>query len=480
MYAYDRLFIGGEWVNPSTTSMLNIISPTTEETIGRAPEGSQADIDRAIAAARSALHDGPWPRLSACARANFLHALAEGLRARFADFARVQVDEGGAPYTSVATPTVANVGIVLDYYADLAATYPFEEIRAGLMGKTHIVREPVGVVGAIVPWNYSFALSIVKLAPALLAGCTVVLKATTTTPFYSFLLAEVLQEIGLPAGVVNIVPTGPEVSEHLVTHPQVNKISFTGSTATGKRIAALCGQGLKRVNLELGGKSPAILLDDAPVENFLNLLVYSVLPNSGQACYAQTRILVPQSRHDDIVEALCTRVRALVVGDPLDPITEVGPLISARQRDRVEGYIASGLAQGARIAVGGKRPAALTRGWFVEPTIFINVDPSMNIAQEEIFGPVLTVLSYKDEEDAIRLANDSIYGLCGSVWTHDIERGRAVARRIHSGMLNVNTFGFDWIGPFGGFKQSGIGREFGPEGVNEYTELKSILVPAEQ
>jgi betaine-aldehyde dehydrogenase len=304
----------------------------------------------------------------------------------------------------------------------------------------------------------------------------VILKPASETPLHSYILAEVLEEIGLPRGVLSILPAGREVSEYLVTHPGVDKIAFTGSTAAGKRVAALCGQALKHVSCELGGKSAAILLDDVVLDQIVTPLIYSALSNNGQTCIAQTRLLVPQRRYAEITEALIERVRALHVGDPLDPTTEIGPLVTQRQRDRVEGYIATGLAEGAKIAVGGGRPTDLTKCWFVEPTIFVDVKNSMRIAQEEIFGPVLVILPYADEEEAIALANDSAYGLGGSVWTADQARGIALARCIQTGSVGVNMFNLDPAAPFGGWKQSGIGRELGREGLEEYFELKSILL----
>ncbi len=341
-----------------------------------------------------------------------------------------------------------------------------------------VLREPVGVVGAIVPWNYPLVLSFFKLAPALLAGCSVILKPASETPLHTYILAEILEEIGLPQGVMSILPASREVSEQLVTHPDVDKIAFTGSTAVGKRVALLCGEALKHVSCELGGKSAAILLDDVMLDNIITPLIYAALPNNGQTCIAQTRILVPQNRYDEITEALIERVRALNVGNPLDPKTEIGPLVTQHQRDRVEGYIASGLAEGAKIVLGGGRPTAMTKGWFVEPTIFVDVKSSMSIAQEEIFGPVLVILSYTNEEEAIAIANDSTYGLSGSVWTTDLARGMAIARQMQTGSLGINNFGLDPAAPFGGWKQSGIGQELGREGLEEYFELKSILLPS--
>ncbi|EFH82944.1 aldehyde dehydrogenase [Ktedonobacter racemifer] len=480
MQSYDRLLIGGKWDAPATPSVLQVISPLTEEVIAQIPDCSTRDIDRAVAVARASQDHGPWPHMPVAERIGILRKLAAGLRAHELDFARTQSEEVGSPYSLISAIQAEVAAALLDYYLDLGSTYPFEEVRPGLFSKALVLREPVGVVGAIVPWNYPLSLSFFKLAPALLAGCSVILKPDSATPLHSYILGEILQEIGLPQGVMSILPAGREASEHLVTHPDVDKIAFTGSTAVGKRVAALCGQTLKHVSCELGGKSAAILLDDVALDQIITPLIYRALPNNGQTCIAQTRLLVPQTRYAEITEALVERVRTLRVGNPLDPHTEIGPLVTQRQRDRVDGYIASGLAEGAKIAVGGKHPPAMTKGWFVEPTVFVDVNSSMRIAQEEIFGPVLVVLPYADEEEAIALANDSAYGLSGSVWTADQARGIALARRIQTGTIGINNAGLDPAAPFGGWKQSGIGRELGREGLEEYFELKSILLPPER
>jgi betaine-aldehyde dehydrogenase len=336
--------------------------------------------------------------------------------------------------------------------------------------------EPVGVVAAIVPWNVPLFTAALKLGPALAAGCTVVLKPAPETPLDAYLLAEVIEASGLPEGVVNIVAAGREAGEHLVCHPGVDKVGFTGSTAAGRRIASLCGERLKRFTLELGGKSAAVILDDADIAATMAGLVPAAFMNNGQACVAQTRILAPAERYDEVAEALVEAVRAMTVGDPLDPTTVIGPLVAARQRDRVEGYIAAGIEEGAKPAIGGNgRPAR--PGWFVEPTVFIGANNQMRIAREEIFGPVVAVIPYEDTEDAIRIADDSDYGLSGSVWTADVSRGLEVARRVRTGTFGVNGSGMDFGAPFGGFKSSGIGRELGPEGLTHYLEDKTITLP---
>jgi aldehyde dehydrogenase (NAD+) len=479
MRRHDRLFIGGEWVPPATRDTLEVISPHTEEVIATVPAASPADIDAAVAAARRAFDEGPWPRLAPAERAEVMARLSAIIQRRSQELAETISREMGAPISWSILGQVLSSAMVLDFYTDLARTYPFEEVRAGTLGNKAIVRrEPVGVAGAIVPWNVPLFVTMLKLGPALAAGATVVLKPAPETPLDAFLLAEALVEAGLPPGVVNVVPAGREVGEHLVTHPGVDKIGFTGSTAAGRRIGALCGERLKRVTLELGGKSAAIVMDDADLAQVVPPLLGAALMNNGQACGAQSRILVSRARYREVVGALCEAVAAQTVGDPLDPATTIGPLAAARQRARVEGYIATGRAEGAEIAIGGGRPAGLPTGWYVEPTVFVDVDNRMTIAREEIFGPVLAVIPYDDLDDAVRIANDSDYGLSGTVWTADPAAGVAVARRVRTGTYTVNGFMLEFTCPFGGFKQSGLGRELGPEGLEAYLEPKSISLPA--
>jgi aldehyde dehydrogenase (NAD+) len=366
----------------------------------------------------------------------------------------------------------------MDYYGGMGAEFPFEEERKGVMGPVLVRREPVGVVGAIVPWNVPLFVTALKLAPALIAGCTVVLKPSPETALDSYLLAEVATEIGLPAGVLNIVTAGRETSQHLVTHPGVDKISFTGSGAAGRHIAALCAQDLRRVTLELGGKSAAVVLEDADLDTSLGHIVSNGLMNNGQACIAQTRILAPKSRYNDVVEALAAKVSALKVGSALDAETQIGPLVANRQRDRVLGYIEKGKEAGARVVTGGGRPADQDRGWFVSPTVFADVDNHMIIAEEEIFGPVLSVIQYDGPDDAVRIANDTTYGLSGAVYGENVDLATDVARRLRTGTVAVNNMSpMDFAAPFGGFKQSGLGRELGPEGLQAYLEYKTITLP---
>ncbi len=479
MIVKEKLYIGGQWVPPSTGATVDVIGAATEEVIGRVPDGARPDMDKAVAAAREAFDKGPWPRMSPDERAAVMDKVSAGIQARYQEIAETISQENGSPISFSIMGQVFASTMVLDYYAKLARDFPFEEPRQGVLGSILVRREPVGVVAAIVPWNVPLFVTMLKLAPALAAGCTVVLKPAPETPLDAYQLAECLEAAGLPDGVVNIVMAGREVGEYLVTHPDIDKVSFTGSTAAGRRVAGLCGERLRRCTLELGGKSAAIILDDADLaETIAGLYVPTSLMNNGQACVAQTRILASRVRYQEVVDALVEATRTIKVGDPLDPDTAVGPLVAERQRTRVEGYLAKGQEEGAKIAVGGGRPAGLPKGWYVEPTVFVDVDNKMTIAQEEIFGPVVVVIPYDDVDDAVAIANDSQYGLSGSVWSTDQAAAVDIARRVRTGTMGINGMGMDFGGPFGGYKCSGLGRELGPEGLQGYLEYKNITLGA--
>jgi aldehyde dehydrogenase (NAD+) len=467
-----RPYIGGEWVERSGGRSVDVVNPATEEPIGRAQLASASDIDRAVRAARAAFEAGPWAESTVSERAAVMISAGELIAERAALLTQTITLEVGSPLAIAGWQPVA-AKLYLDWYAALASTFPWEEERAGVRGPMLVRRQPVGVVGAIVPWNFPVALSFPKLAPALLTGCSVVLKPPEETPLFGSLLAEVFEDAGLPPGVFNVVPADREVSEELVKHPLVDKISFTGSTRAGRRIAALCGDQIKRCSLELGGKSAAIVLPDADLDVVIGDLAPNTMRNNGQTCTNATRVLAHRRRYAEVVEALREEIGAFQVGDPADPDVFIGPLVSAAQRERVEGYIAKGRAEGATVVLGGGRPDR-ERGYFVEPTVFADVDNAMTIAQEEIFGPVVTVIPYDDTDHAVAIANDSRYGLSGSVWGPDVEHAKDVARRIRSGNVAVNQHTLDPAGPFGGFKQSGLGRENGVEGIDAYVELQTI------
>jgi betaine-aldehyde dehydrogenase len=477
MSSFDQLLIGGEWVAPASDRRFEVVSPATLQVVGSVPEAVEADVDAAVAAARQAFDHGPWPTTSPADRAKVIARFTELLAEHLEDFKSVISNEMGAPHATVEMMMYTPASAVLDVYSGLAETFPWEETRTGMFGVTKVRREPVGVVAAIIPWNVPLFIAINKLIPALLAGCTAILKPAPETPMDALMLGKLFMEAGLPEGVLSVLPAEREVSEYLVTHPGVDKVSFTGSTAAGRKVGALATERLKRVSLELGGKSAAIVLEDVDLASSAFMIAYSGLMNSGQACVAQTRILAPRSRYDEITEAVVESAKMMVVGDPSDPATQMGPLVAERQRDRVEGYIEKGKAEGARLVLDGKRPAGLDTGWYVGPTVFADVDNKMTIAQEEIFGPVLSVIPYDTEAEAIDIANDSDFGLAGSVWTADVQHGYEIATKVRTGTYGINWYAFDMGSPFGGFKCSGIGREDGPEGLAAFCELKSILMP---
>jgi aldehyde dehydrogenase (NAD+) len=472
----DRFFIGGEWVAPSSDALIEVTDSATEELYLSVAEAKDADIHRAVAAARQAFDEGPWPRMTHSERAGYLRAMGAGIKERSEDFGQVWPRESGVLH-AVARFTPLGSAATFDYYAGLADTFPFEERATPMAGAFGLlVREPVGVVGAIIPWNAPLSLISYKIAPALLAGCTVVLKSSPEAPAEGYLIAEIAEAAGLPPGVLNVVTADREVSELLVRDPRVDKITFTGSTAAGRRIASICGERIARCTLELGGKSAAVILDDMDLGVAAKALAGAECFLSGQVCSSLTRVVVTRSRHDEMVEALAAAFSQVRVGDPFDATSQMGPLVAERQRDRVEGYIAKGIADGATLATGGGRPAGLDRGWYVEPTVFGNVDNSSTIAQEEIFGPVLSVIPADDEQQAVAIANDTIYGLNASVFTNDVDRARQVAARLRSGTVGHNAFRTDFNIAFGGFKQSGIGREGGTEGLLPFLETKTVIL----
>src|SRR5580692_7125106 len=472
----DRFYIGGQWVEPSSDAKIKVIDSDTEQVYFTVPEAQAADISRAVGAAREAFDSGPWPWLTHEQRAEYLRAIGAELSRRGADLGEIWPRESGvlhaiARYGGIGAEQTFNA------FAALASTFPFEEPAKPSAGQFGLlVREPVGVVGAIIPWNAPIGLISNKVAPALLAGCTVILKNSPEAPGEGYLLAEAAEAVGLPAGVINVVTADREVSELLVRDPRVDKITFTGSTAAGRRIASICGERIARCTLELGGKSAAVILDDADIETTARTLSRAECFLSGQVCSSLTRIVVPQARHNELLEALAATFSQVRVGDPFNAQSQMGPLAAERQRDRVEGYIAKGVADGATLATGGGRPKDLDRGWYVEPTVFGNVDNSSVIAQEEIFGPVLSVIPAADEDDAVRIANDTIYGLNASVFTNDVNRARQVGGQMRTGAIGHNGFKSDFDMGHGGFKQSGIGREGGIDGLLPFLESKAMLL----
>jgi len=471
-----QFFIGGGWVDPSSTDTIDVKDSTNERVFLSVAEAKAPDIDRAVAAARSAFDQGPWARTTHRERAEYLRAIANGLRERAADFGDLWPRESGVLH-AVAQHAAIGGAATFDYYAGLADTYPFEERATPSMGDFGLlVREPVGVVGAIIPWNAPLGLISYKVAPALIAGCTVILKSSPEAPAEGYILAEIAEAVGLPPGVVNVVTADREVSELLVRDPRVDKITFTGSTAAGRKIASICGERIARCTLELGGKSAAVVLDDMDISTAAATLARAECMLTGQVCSSLTRVVVTKDRHDEMAEALAAAFSKVKVGDPFEASTQMGPLVAERQRDRVEGYIAKGKAEGATLVTGGGRPKDLEKGYYIEPTVFGNVDNSATIAQEEIFGPVLSVIPARDEEQAVEIANDTIYGLNASVFTNDVDRARQVAARLRSGTVGHNAFRTDFGIAFGGFKQSGIGREGGTEGLVPFLETKTVIL----
>ncbi|MDT2005550.1 aldehyde dehydrogenase [Rhodococcus opacus] len=472
----DRLYIDGAWRLPVSSSSLDVIDAATEETFYRVAETGPEDMDAAIAAARNAFDHSPWSTLEPSERAFYLRKLAAGLRDRAKEAGTFWTRQTGVIF-GMSVASISRVPALFDYYADLATTYPWAtQDTPELAAFGAVVNEPVGVVGAIVPWNTPLSLAAYKVAPALLAGCTVVLKAPPEAPGELYILAEIADEIGLPPGVLNVVNGHRQVSEQLVADPRVDKIAFTGSSAVGRQIATTCGPRLARYTLELGGKSAAVVLDDYDLATAAAAIAAQETSLNGQVCMSLTRVIVTKSRHDEFAEALGSAFGSVRVGDPFDPETQLGPLALDKQQESVLRYIRTAQDEGATLVTGGNRPAHLDRGYFVEPTVFSNVDNRSTIAQEEIFGPVLSVIPAENEEHAIELANDTPYGLNSAVFTNDVDRAYQVARRLRSGTVGHNGFKTDTRMGFGGFKQSGVGREGGIQGLFAYLESKTVLL----
>jgi acyl-CoA reductase-like NAD-dependent aldehyde dehydrogenase len=472
----DKLFINGRWVKPAADAVIEVVSPHDGRRVASVAEATQPDIDAAVAAAREAFDHGPWPRMSAPERAGYLRRLSAELDRRMPDVAAAWTEQIGA--LASFAPFVTGAGkAAFDQFAVHAENFTWEEPRAlnDGPGSGLVVREPVGVVAAIAPWNNPFGIMAGKLAPALAAGCCVIMKPAPETPIEAYILAEAVAAADFPPGVVNLVTAGREVSDFLVNHAAVDKVSFTGSVAAGARIGAVCGSRFARCTLELGGKSAAIVVDDFDVQTAAQILGQSICMSAGQICAALSRVLIPAARHDELVDALSTVMAGVKLGSPYDPETQMGPLAMARQLEKVEAYIALGRQEGAKLVVGGKRPPHLSTGCYIEPTLFTEVTPDMRIAREEIFGPVLCVIRYETEQEAIAIANDTDFGLYGAVFSHDKAAVQRIARALRAGTVVQNRFCFDSAMPFGGFKASGVGREGGIEGMLGYTEMKSVI-----
>jgi aldehyde dehydrogenase (NAD+) len=470
MEVRDKLYIDGRWVPPAGSKMIDVICSSTEEVMARVPEATEADADAAVRAARAAFEG--WAATPAADRAAILAKIEQGLMARMQEIAKIIAQEVGMPFKLA---MMIQAGLPIASFGYAAKALPKFEFERRI-GNSLVVHEPVGVVVAITPWNYPLHQIAAKVAPALAAGCTVVLKPSCVAPLNAFILAEVIEAAGVPKGVFNLVTgRGVKVGEALATHPEVDMISLTGSTRAGRRIAELASRGIKRVALELGGKSASVILDDADLAAAVRGSVSACLLNSGQTCSAHTRMVAPQSKYDEIVKRAVDEASKYTLGDPFDEATKLGPLVSASQRETVRGYIRKGIEEGADLLCGGPdAPANLPKGWYVKPTVFGRVDQNSTIAQEEIFGPVLSIIPYKDEDEAVHIANNSIYGLAGGVWSGDEARAIRVARRIRTGQVDINGGPFNIQAPFGGYKQSGYGREYGPLGLEEFFEIKSM------
>jgi len=469
MMVHDSHYYDGAWQASTVSDAIDVISSATEQVVGRVPRGTAEDVDRAVKAARRGFE--AWSQVSVEERAQWLEKLAAAMKTRVPQVAEAISHEVGTALSYSTKVQVEFPVMMIGLNGRFIRSAKLEEE----LGHSLVIKEPIGVVGCITPWNYPLHQVVCKMAPALAAGCTVVLKPAELAPLSAFMLAEAAHEVSLPAGVLNIVSgPGRVVGEAIVGHPDVDMVSFTGSLAAGRRVGSLAGDGIKKVCLELGGKSAFIVLDDAPFEKAVAAGVNNCMQNSGQTCSAWTRMLVPRARHDEVAELAAAQLAKLTLGDPFDPATRLGPLASAAQRDTVLDYIETGKREGATLVAGGGRPAQLGTGYFVEPTIFADVAPGMTIAREEIFGPVLSIMPCDTEADAVRIANDSIYGLAGGVWAGTKERAMEVARRMRTGQVDINGGRVNILAPFGGYKKSGIGREIGPLALEEFFQLKAI------
>ncbi|PBC47571.1 aldehyde dehydrogenase [Rhodococcus sp. ACPA1] len=490
---YDEFFIDGEWRAAASNERMSVVSPSTGKVIGHVPSASTSDVDAAVEAARKAFHETDWPTLPVEKRAQLCEALAAKLYEHKDEIADLLIDELGCTRQLADVYQAVAPTLHWNYNAAVGREYPFTEVRTADLGplaggsaggmvmpfKTQslTVKRPVGVVATLVAFNFSMPGTAQKVAPAIVAGCTVVIKVPEPNPLAVFAMGELIKEVGFPPGVINIVAGGAEASHHLVTHDDVDMVSFTGSLGVGSKIGEACGARIRPVVLELGGKASAIVLDDADLEKFAPTLVtVSVVPSSGQSCTAQTRILVPRAKHDELVEKLVSAMAKLKTGDPHDPQTDIGPVITETHRENILGFIKRAVNDGATIEYGGGVPEGLTDGWYVEPTLLTNVTPDMEIAQEEVFGPVVAVIPYDDEDEAVAIANNTKYGLSGSVFTADVAYGFKIAQRIHTGTFAVNSYSADFNAAFGGIKKSGIGREHGPAGLEEYLRPQTIAI----
>lgn len=477
MFDRDELIIGGEQVKPTSGEYIDVISPSTEKVIGRAPNASADDVDRAVGAARRSFDSGVWRDTPVHDRMSVIGAAIERLASQTDSIVELVTAQMGLPI-SLCQQNIPAAYSAARFFMGLAADVAETELRVGQVPAA-VIKEPVGVVAAIAPWNGPFNLAIGKIIPALLMGCSVVFKPAPETPLDVYLIADALTEAGLPAGTLNIVTGGRETGDALVRHRGVDKVSFTGSTAAGRQIGEICGRDFKRVTLELGGKSAAIILDDADLGASLPGLAAGAFFNTGQVCASYSRVLAPRSRYDEVIGGIVAAARSFTVGDPFDPASTMGPLVAERQRARVESYIAAGKAEGAEIITGGSRPSDLPHGWYIEPTVFAKADNSMRICREEIFGPVVAVIPYSNESEAIAIANDSDYGLHGAVFTQDDDAALRVAGSIRTGTFSINSFSYNVEAPFGGVKCSGVGRDTGREALESLVELKTVnLTPS--